>query len=203
MLGYLFLILTLIVLERFRQGKHASVWLLPLLMLIWANTHGSWIVGLGTIGVYLASGLFKIRIGSMETSVWSAAERRHLCIALLLSVFAVFVTPYGAGIARVPFEVNSSLPVSFSNIQEWMPMVFNLAGRETFSWFDIGISAGAGSCCGQSGGWKSWGFFFSLHLMAFLHERFLRYLWFFSRRFWWRSLRDGYRSTNAIRKFTS
>jgi hypothetical protein len=49
MLGYLFLILTLIALERFRQGKQRAVWLLPVLFLIWINTHGSWIIGVGVI----------------------------------------------------------------------------------------------------------------------------------------------------------
>lgn len=52
MLGYLFLILTLIALERFRQGKRGSIWFLPPLMLLWVNTHGSWIVGLASIFVY-------------------------------------------------------------------------------------------------------------------------------------------------------
>jgi len=39
MLGYLFLILTLIALERFRQRKQRAVWLLPVLFLVWINTH--------------------------------------------------------------------------------------------------------------------------------------------------------------------
>ena len=47
MLGYLFLILTLIALERFRQGKRRAIWALPILMLLWVNAHGSWIIGLG------------------------------------------------------------------------------------------------------------------------------------------------------------
>ena len=89
MLGYLFLILTLIILERFRQGKRGAIWLLPLLMLVWMNTHGSWIIGLGTIGVYLASGLVNIRVGSLETLRWSAAERLHLTVVFLLSALAL------------------------------------------------------------------------------------------------------------------
>ncbi len=63
MLGYLFLILALIILERFRQGKRGAIWLLPLLMLVWINSHGTWIIGLGTIGVYLASGLHEHSCG--------------------------------------------------------------------------------------------------------------------------------------------
>ena len=47
MLGYLFLILTLIVLERFRQGQRNTIWFLPAITLLWVNTHGSWIIGHG------------------------------------------------------------------------------------------------------------------------------------------------------------
>ena len=68
MLGYLFLVLTLIILERFRQGKRRAVWALPALMLLWVNAHGSWIIGLGIIGVYFAGGLMEFHIGDIEGS---------------------------------------------------------------------------------------------------------------------------------------
>src|SRR3984957_10539082 len=58
MLGYLFLILTLTALERFRQGKARAMWVLPVIMLLWVNTHGSWIIGMGAIFVYWMSGLW-------------------------------------------------------------------------------------------------------------------------------------------------
>ena len=40
MFGYLFLVLTLILLEHFRRGKSWALWFLPPLFLIWINTHG-------------------------------------------------------------------------------------------------------------------------------------------------------------------
>ena len=131
MLGFLYLILTLIVLERFSQGKRGAIWLLPLLMLVWVNTHGSWIFGLGTIGVYLASGLVTIHLGSLETKPWSVPERRALAIAFLLSSIATLITPYGAGLAKFPFIVSSS-PSGVANVQEWQSMVFNLPGDKLF-----------------------------------------------------------------------
>lgn len=131
MIGYLCVILTLIVLEQFRQGQRGVVWLLPLLMLVWVNTHGSWIIGLGTIGVYLASGLMTIHLGSLETKSWSVAERRHLTLAFLLSAIATLITPYGAGLAKFPFIVSSS-PLGVANVQEWQSMAFNLPGDKLF-----------------------------------------------------------------------
>jgi hypothetical protein len=139
MLGYLFLILTLIVLERFRQGKRGAVWLLPVLLLVWVNTHGSWIIGLAIIGVYLASGLARIRVGALETKRWSSAERRQLAIVFLASIVATLVTPYGTGLARFPFEVATSAPLGVATIQEWLPIRFGMPGDKLFLGLVLGF----------------------------------------------------------------
>jgi hypothetical protein len=132
MLGYLFLVLTLIVLERFRQGKRGALWLLPLLMLVWINTHGSWIIGLATIGIYLASGLTQIRVGTLQTQRWSAPDVRQLAIVLALCTLATVITPYGASLAKDPFAMAFSSPVNVANIQEWQPLRFTLPGDKLF-----------------------------------------------------------------------
>jgi hypothetical protein len=132
MLGYLFLILTLVALELFRQGKQRAVWLLPVLFLFWVNTHGSWIVGLGTVALYIVTGLVSFRIGSLETRGWTNAERLRLEIVFLLSLVAIPVTPYGARLAGYPFTVASTLPISVANILEWQVMPFNVSGGKLF-----------------------------------------------------------------------
>jgi len=132
MLGYLFLILTLIVLERFRQGKRRAVWALPILMLIWVNAHGSWIIGLGVIGVYLVSGLMEFQIGDIEARCWSPFDRLRLAIVFVLCTCVTLITPYGAAIAKFPFEFAFSLPVNIANIIEWQPMPFDAAAGKVF-----------------------------------------------------------------------
>ena len=139
MLGYLFLILTLIVLERFRQGNRLTIWLLPLLMLVWVNTHGSWIIGLGTIAVYLGCGLVNFRLGSVETTRWSSADRSKLIAVLALCAIATVITPYGTRLATFPFLVASSMPVNIHNVQEWQPMVFTLSGNKLFLGLVLGF----------------------------------------------------------------
>ena len=124
MIGYLFLILTLIALERFRQGHRRGAWLLPILMIIWVNAHPSWTIGLGFIGVYLAGGLIEFRVGDVESRRWSQSDRLQLMAVLLLCACATLITPYGAGLAKFPFEFASSLPISLANIKEWLPMPF-------------------------------------------------------------------------------
>jgi hypothetical protein len=132
MLGYLFFILTLIVLERARQLRALGVWLLPPLMLVWVNTHGSWIIGLGTIGAYLAAGLFEFRVGDIEARRWPPADRLRLAVVFALCTVSTVITPYGTGLAKYPFDVASSLPVSVANIQEWQAMPFNELLGKTF-----------------------------------------------------------------------
>ena len=132
MFGYLFLILVLIALERFRQGKPKALWFLPLLFLVWINTHGSWIIGLGVFFVFFASGLWEFRLGSVSARRWTLTERLRLESAFLLCLGAIPITPYGTGLAVYPFTVASSLPLNVGNILEWQPMPFNIAGGKLF-----------------------------------------------------------------------
>jgi hypothetical protein len=132
MLGYLFLILTLIALERFRQGKQRTVWLLPVLFLIWINTHGSWIVGLGVIILYITCGLVDFQAGGLEVRRWTKSERLRLETVFMLCLATIPITPYGARLAMYPFTVASSLPVSVASVLEWQVMPFNLEGGKIF-----------------------------------------------------------------------
>ena len=139
MLGYLFLILTLIALERFRQGKQRAVWLLPVLFLIWINTHGSWIIGVGVIALYIACGLIDFQMGSLETRRWSKSERLRLEIVFALCLATIPITPYGTRLAMYPFTVASTLPVSVASVLEWQVMPFNLAGGKVFLGLVLGF----------------------------------------------------------------
>ncbi len=132
MFGYLFLIVALIALELFRQGKKWAVWILPPLLLVWVNTHGSWIVGLGVIAVYWVAGLKAFRLGGIEARRWTVEEGEHISFAFLLSLIAITLTPYGTRLAVFPFGRASSYPISDANILEWLPMPFNLPGGKFF-----------------------------------------------------------------------
>jgi hypothetical protein len=139
MLGYLFLILTLIALERFRQGKQRAIWFLPPMFLLWINTHGSWVIGLGVISVFLVGALVKVHWGSVESVRWSLSERLQLEAVLLLSLASIPFTPYGTRLAAYPFTVASSLPLNLGNILEWQPMPFNVLGGKIFLGIVLGF----------------------------------------------------------------
>jgi hypothetical protein len=132
MLGYLFLILTLTCLELFRQGKRWALWFVPVIMLLWVNSHGSWIIGMGALFVYWMSGLVDFNVGGIETRRWTMNERIRLSFTFLLSLAALPITPYGTRVAVSPFEFAFSLPLNVADIQEWQPMPFNLTGGKIF-----------------------------------------------------------------------
>ncbi len=55
--SFLFLAIWIHLLERIRTSKTVRLWLLPLLMLVWANTHGGFVFGFLSLGAYLAGWL--------------------------------------------------------------------------------------------------------------------------------------------------
>jgi hypothetical protein len=139
MLGYFFLVLTLIALELFRKGKRWAVWCLPVLMLGWVNTHGSFIIGLGTIFLYWMWGLVEFRKGGVEAKRWSVKERRSLSLVFLLCLTVLPITPYGTRLAVYPFSMAFSQPLNVASIMEWQSMPFQLVGGKIFLGLVLGF----------------------------------------------------------------
>ena len=125
MFAYLFLVAVLIVLEKFRQGVSWPLWMLPGIFLLWVNTHGTFIVGIGVLAVYLCCGLRPFKVGDVEAVAWSAKQRMKLELALLGSVAVLPITPYGTQLAVYPFDLMFKQPLVQSSIIEWQQMPFN------------------------------------------------------------------------------
>lgn len=124
LIGYLFLMLTLICLERFRQGKQKTLWILPPLFVVWLNTHGSFVFGLTVFGIYWVCGLLEFDAGGIIARRWTAWQRRHMEIIFLLCVLALIVSPYGTRQAAYPLQMAFFEPVNVSHINEWQSLTF-------------------------------------------------------------------------------
>ena len=122
LLGYVFLIVTLIVLRRFRQGFKKSLWILPLVFLLWTNSHGTFVLGFGVLGIYWLSGLKEFQFGDIYSRQWTPRERRRLELIALLCLLASVITPYGTRLAAYPLEMAGSQPMIIQIIQEWQPL---------------------------------------------------------------------------------
>src|SRR5438128_6107659 len=132
MFGYLFLILTLLVLEKFRQGNSWPLWTLPVIFLAWVNTHGSFIIGIGIIVLNLLAGLLAFQSGTVKAVAWTRKQRLQLETCLLLCLAALPITPYGTQLAVYPFDMAISQPVNVASIVEWKSMQFDLLGGKIF-----------------------------------------------------------------------
>src|ERR1700683_2717404 len=126
LIGYVFLLITLILLERFRQGHRKEIWILPPLFLVWVNTHGTFTFGMAMIGLYWVCGLFTFRVGGLSAEAWSEKDRRQLSLVFLLSLIALLITPYGTSLAAYPLQMALMQPFNIANIQEWQALTFGL-----------------------------------------------------------------------------
>jgi hypothetical protein len=126
-------------LERIRQGTTSRWWLLPLLMLLWANLHGAFIAGFAIWGMYLVGEAWdrwsdSAAEGKKEDvlSESPSVSNRVLLILLLggaTSFLATFINPSGwhlwatsLGYLRNRYLVSHTaeyLPPNFHNPSTW------------------------------------------------------------------------------------
>jgi hypothetical protein len=132
MLGYIFLVLTLISLDLFKQGRLKSLWFLPLIFILWVNTHSSFVLGLFFMACYWAAGLVSFHWGNLIADRWEEGKRRHLLLISLLSGLALFVTPYGTRLATYPFELMLHQPLNVRFVVEWGRLDFSTWWGQAF-----------------------------------------------------------------------
>jgi hypothetical protein len=109
--------LELLVLTRARANPR---WLLflPLLCLVWVNTHGSILLGLLVLGVELGWSLIPERYVHKVGGLHQSRDTGSLGLALLGSVIASCITPYGPGLLVYDFDVSRNGQIA-QYITEW------------------------------------------------------------------------------------
>jgi len=125
LLGYIFLLITLICLERYKQGLQKSLWILPPLFLIWLNTHGSFILGFCVLGLYWICGLIPFKQGGLTMEPWQPRQRIHMELVFLLGCVTLPLTPFGGQAFIFPIEKALYFPQQAAHIQEWLPLNFS------------------------------------------------------------------------------
>jgi hypothetical protein len=123
--GYVYLVLLLIVLQRFRQGGNASLWALPPLFCIWVNTHGSWLIGMVLFSIVIAAGLVKGEWGFITSEPWTPSQRKKLLLSWSASLGALFVNPFGARLVFYPFDLAFRQKLNIEHVAEWVSVNFH------------------------------------------------------------------------------
>jgi len=95
-------------------------WLLalPVLCVAWVNTHGSILVGLLVLGVELGWSLVPARLVARVGGVGQSPHTGALALALLGSLAAACITPYGPGLLAYDIGVAGNSQIA-QYIDEW------------------------------------------------------------------------------------
>jgi hypothetical protein len=105
-----------------KNGKKSLLIPLPILMVLWVNQHGAYIIGLGAIGIFILSLL-------IENTIHLVREKGRIIgiftvpvlvlgILLLICTFASILNPNGIRILLYPFQTVND-PSLQGYIQEW------------------------------------------------------------------------------------
>jgi hypothetical protein len=122
--GWIFLVLELGLLAAFSQGRD-FLWALPIVFLLWVNTHGSWIIGWVILAVFAVSGCIQGTWGSIEATRWNPQQARKLAGISLLSTLALFVNPYGWRLVLYPFDLAFHQKLNIASVDEWRSLDFH------------------------------------------------------------------------------
>ena len=116
----------LALLGRFVGGvKDHWIWLLIPLMVLWANLHGGFFIGLALVGLTAVGMVLDRWAGVLQEpeSFWS--RLRTLAVLLVGCVLAGLVNPYGVKLYTAPISVLRS-PIFQDLVTDWMSPDFHL-----------------------------------------------------------------------------
>lgn len=92
-------------LNQYQYRERNYLYALPLIMVVWVNLHGGFILGLILLGIYFAGNLAQWSVAAPnERQRWFAKARR-LGLILIACVLAALVNPYGYDTLLFPFRV--------------------------------------------------------------------------------------------------
>ncbi len=132
------------ILEDYRWGRKNRLFLLPVLMILWVNSHPGFAVGFILLFIYAADRALRWlaerwqpgrgpRIGREELRTAWRGWLKPIGLCGLGMLAAVAINPSGAMLLRYPFET-ISIGVLRDFIQEWQSPDFHLLVVQPFVW---------------------------------------------------------------------
>lgn len=106
-------------------------WLLPLVMVFWANVHGSFLFGIALVALALAGRAGELLLAGQRAALRRDAVLRWLAVLLALSVAAPLVNPYGLGLLSYLRDYLAVNPghLGLGDLQtEWLPTSLTTPG---------------------------------------------------------------------------
>jgi hypothetical protein len=120
------------VLVCYRSYGKNYLWLLPALMILWANLHGAFVIGLGLIALFIGCEGVRRLIEPGRPDALTVPALRRLIIMFVLSLLATLVNPQGYKVYDYVRTVVRD-QASQKLVAEWQPpMVSDIAGIVLF-----------------------------------------------------------------------
>ncbi len=132
-IGVLGLAVCLLLLTRWREGSTRAIWLLPPLMLLWANLDAGFVTGLGLVALGgLTVAVHRRLVPGSEAS----ARLGPLAAALLLGLAATLATPAGV---HLPGSLSENLAGAGLGITGWQSPGFHTWPMRLFELEAVGM----------------------------------------------------------------
>jgi hypothetical protein len=112
------------------EKRPAALWFAPPLFAVWANLHGGWLVGCGTLALWCSARTWTLRTEG-QASVQSLAILWSACV---VAVAATLINPYGPGLWMFLAE---TVGLSRRFISEWGPVTGSLTTLAVWSFFAL------------------------------------------------------------------
>src|SRR5688572_10740335 len=84
-----------LVLSQYRDRRRDQLWLLPVLMALWVNLHGAFVMGLALVLLYIACEGLRRWIDPQRTDALSVAQLRKLLLVLGFCCVVTLLNPQG------------------------------------------------------------------------------------------------------------
>ena len=126
MITFAFSCLELYWLASYLSGRSRSIYYLPLVVVLWANLHGGFVVAFAFLGIAIFSELLEWVVDRDEIGRHAHRRRvRTLGIVTGVCLLAVLATPHGLGVYTNPVETLTS-PAQRRLIVEWFSPDFHM-----------------------------------------------------------------------------
>ncbi|MGD8406093.1 MAG: hypothetical protein PVJ21_20725 [Anaerolineales bacterium] len=124
---YLFVVIWIYFMEKVQTSHNRAWWFFPILMLMWVNIHGMFLLGILIWLAYVIGDIFDQGI-----KAWRQSKRTRLFLTSgLVSIPVTFLSPSGSGIWKSIFNLGSNTYIT-SRIPEYQPANFHLPGTWPF-----------------------------------------------------------------------
>ncbi len=107
------------------RWKRWKVVAIPLVFMVWANVHGSFIVGFVALGALTVGRAIDVYLRTRKCKfVFADSQTRGLFLALELSLVAALLNPYGIAAFAEVFALSSN--VNLQSLIEWDPLTLRM-----------------------------------------------------------------------------